>query len=87
MREWDGMDKRDQGYSRPGTGGISHGIPGHPTAKLDNPPFHSLAMRIMSLKQAMLLFFTFHILKFLHSIGYLHESFVCLFLILVLSEA
>ena len=37
VREWDGMDKRDQGYSRPGTGGMSHGIPGHPTAKSDNP--------------------------------------------------
>ena len=31
------MDKRDQGYSRPRTGGMSHGIPGHPTAKSDNP--------------------------------------------------
>ena len=37
MREWNGMDKRDQGYSRRGTGGMSHGIPGHPMAKLDNP--------------------------------------------------
>ena len=37
VREWDGMDKRDQVYSRPGTGGMSHGIPGHPTAKSDNP--------------------------------------------------
>ena len=37
MREWDGMDKRDQGYSRPGTGGMSHEIPGHATAKSDNP--------------------------------------------------
>ena len=39
VREWDGMDKRDQGYSRPGTGGMSHRIPGHPTAKSDNPLF------------------------------------------------
>ena len=39
VREWDGMGKRDQGYSRPGTGRMSHGIPGHPTAKSDNPPF------------------------------------------------
>ena len=39
MREWDGMDKRDQGFSRPGTGGMSHGIPGYPTAKSDNPLF------------------------------------------------
>ena len=43
MREWDDMDKRDQGYPRPETGGMSHGIPGqwdvpgHPTAKSDNP--------------------------------------------------
>ena len=28
VREWDGMDKRDQGYSRPGTGRMSHGNPG-----------------------------------------------------------
>ena len=36
VREWDGMDKREQGYSRPGNG-MSHRIPGHPTAKSDNP--------------------------------------------------
>ena len=24
---WDGMDKRDQAYPRPGIAGISHGIP------------------------------------------------------------
>ena len=29
VREWDGMDKRDQAYTRPGTGGMSHGIPKH----------------------------------------------------------
>ena len=34
---WNGMDKRDQVYSRPGNGGMSHGIPGHPTEKSDNP--------------------------------------------------
>ena len=38
------MDKRDYAYSRPGTGGMSHGdstapwdVPGHHTAKSDNP--------------------------------------------------
>ena len=41
VREWDGMGKRDQGFSRPGNGGMSHGIPGHPTAKSDNPQLQS----------------------------------------------
>ena len=46
VREWDGIDKRDQGYSRPGTGGMSHGIPGHPMAKSDNPCRTVLAITI-----------------------------------------
>ena len=46
MREWDGMDKWDQGYSRPGTGGMSHGISGHPMAKLDHPCKTVLAITI-----------------------------------------
>ena len=25
MRQWDGIDKRDQAYPRPVTGGMSHG--------------------------------------------------------------
>ena len=43
VKEWDDMDKRDQVYSRPGTGGMFHGIqgqsdvPGHPMAKSDHP--------------------------------------------------
>ena len=43
LREWDDMDKRDYGCSRPGTDGMSNGIPRqwdilvHPTTKLDNP--------------------------------------------------
>ena len=29
VRQWDRMDKRDQAYSRPGTGRMPHGIPRH----------------------------------------------------------
>ena len=34
VREWDRMDKKDQGYSRPGTGGVprtSYGKVGQPS--------------------------------------------------------
>ena len=46
VREWDEKDKRDQGYSRPGTGGMSHGIPGYPMAKSDHPCRTVLAITI-----------------------------------------
>ena len=51
VRQWDGTDKRDQAYLRPGTGGMSHGIPRHhgtmglPTAKSDNPHVRPMVFR------------------------------------------